>query len=112
MLIVGFTYKSWELVNFGPLKLLGQSPGIELINLSCSAQIDHIRWSHFVRISKTLSGGEIRLGGCGHMTLVYDSFLLPDSVSSQLKELKWLKPDMKQLTRCWPMAYGWLVPAD
>ena len=81
MLIVGFTYKSWELVNFGPLKLLGQSPGIELINLSCSAQIDHIRWSHFVRISKTLSGGEIRLGGCGHMTLVYDS------VSIQLKEL-------------------------
>ena len=86
MLIADFTYKSWELVNFGPLKLLGQSPGIELINLSCSAQIGHIRWSHFVRIGKTLSGGEIRLGGC-HMTLVYDSFLLPDSVSSQLKEL-------------------------
>ena len=38
-------------------------------------------------MSKTLSGGEIRLGGCGHMTLVYDSFLLPDSVSSQLEEL-------------------------
>ena len=85
MLIADFTYKGWELVNFGPLKLLGQSPGIELINLSCSAQIDHIWWSHFVRIGKTLSGGEIRLGGCGHMTLV--SFLLPDSVSSQLKEL-------------------------
>ena len=66
---------------------MGQSPGIELINLSCSAQIDHIRWSHFVRISKTLSGDEIRLGGCGHMTLVYDSFLWSDSVSSQLKEL-------------------------
>ena len=87
MLIADFTYKGWELVNFGPLKLLGQSPGIELINLSCSAQIDHIRWSHFVRIGKTLSGGEIRLGGCGHMTLVYDSFLLSDTVSSQLKEL-------------------------